>query len=50
MKDKNICSEIKQAASAANEYMLIHFNKTSFIRVIATVLDPRLKFNYFNNN
>lgn len=48
--ETNIDPIIKEAAISCKEKLLEYYNKTNESYLIATILDPRLKLQYYKNN
>jgi hypothetical protein len=48
--ETNIDPIIKEAAISYKEKLLKYYNKTNESYLIATILDPRLKLQYYKNN
>ena len=48
--DPNKSERIKQAANRAKETISIYYNRTNPLYLIAIIMDPRLKLNYFTSH
>ena len=49
-ENNNENNELKQAAKVCKNKLLEYYNKTNNTYWIATILDPRLKLEYYQNN
>ncbi len=49
-ENNNENNELKQAAKVCKNKLLEYYNKTNNTYLIATILDPRLKLEYYQNN
>ncbi len=49
-ENNNKNNELKQAAKVCKNKLLEYYNKINNIYLIATILDPKLKLEYYQNN